>query len=58
MSGSSLKRELTGIALLLFALFLAGALAVLAWAQLRGGVNVRESIGPVGLLGNHCQEAK
>ncbi len=48
MSGSSLKREVTGIALLLFALFLAGALGVLAWAQLRGGVNVRESIGPVG----------
>jgi S-DNA-T family DNA segregation ATPase FtsK/SpoIIIE len=48
VSGSSLKREVTGIALLLFALFLAGALAVLAWAQLRGGVNVRDMIGPVG----------
>ncbi|MEK7401030.1 MAG: DNA translocase FtsK [Gemmatimonadota bacterium] len=50
MSHETLKRELTGIALLLFALFLAGALGVLAWAQLRGGVNVRESIGPVGQL--------
>ena len=48
MSGPHLKRELQGIALLLFAVFLAGALGVLALAQLRGGVNVRESIGPVG----------
>jgi len=49
VSSSSLKRELTGIALLLFAVFLAGALAVLGVAQLRAGVvNVRESIGPVG----------
>jgi S-DNA-T family DNA segregation ATPase FtsK/SpoIIIE len=48
VSNATLKRELTGIALLLFALFLAGALGVLAWAQLRGGVNVGKSIGPVG----------
>jgi S-DNA-T family DNA segregation ATPase FtsK/SpoIIIE len=43
-----LKRELTGIALLLFSVFLAGALAVLAIALLRGGVDVSKNIGPVG----------
>src|SRR4051794_41242488 len=43
-----LRRELTGIALLLFAIFLGGALAVLALAQLRAGVDVRASVGPVG----------
>jgi S-DNA-T family DNA segregation ATPase FtsK/SpoIIIE len=48
VSGSHLKRELTGIALLLFSVFLAGALGVLALAQLRGGVDVRQNIGPVG----------
>jgi S-DNA-T family DNA segregation ATPase FtsK/SpoIIIE len=48
VTNQPLKRELTGIALLLFAVFLAGALAVLGYAQLRGGVNIRESIGPVG----------
>ena len=48
MTGTSLRRELSGIALLLFGVFLAGALAVLAVAQLRGGVNIRENIGPVG----------
>ena len=46
--GSSLKRELAGIALLLFAVFLAAALGVLALAQLRFGVNVRENVGWVG----------
>ena len=48
MTSPHLKREITGIALMVFALFLGGALAVLAWAQLRAGVNVRENIGPVG----------
>ena len=43
-----LKRELSGIALLLFAVFLGGALAVLALAQLQAGVDVRANVGPVG----------
>jgi S-DNA-T family DNA segregation ATPase FtsK/SpoIIIE len=46
-----LKRELTGIALLLFAVFLGGALAVLAVAQFRIGISdidVRANVGPVG----------
>ena len=45
---SSLKRELTGIALLLFAFFLAAALGVLALAHLRFGVDVRGNVGWVG----------
>ena len=59
MGGSTLKRELTGIALILFALFLAGALGVLAFAQLRSGQSVvfgdgsgagvvRDSVGALG----------
>jgi S-DNA-T family DNA segregation ATPase FtsK/SpoIIIE len=43
-----LKREIVGIALLLFAVFLAGALAALALAQFKFGVDVRENVGPVG----------
>src|SRR5881394_689637 len=43
-----LKRELGGIALMLFAVFLGGALAVLGLAQVRAGVDVRASVGPVG----------
>jgi S-DNA-T family DNA segregation ATPase FtsK/SpoIIIE len=50
VSSPHLKREITGIALLLFALFLGGALGVLALAQLRAGVDVRENVGPVGLF--------
>ena len=46
--GSSLKREVVGIALLLFAFFLAAALGVLALAQLRFGVDVRGNVGWVG----------
>jgi DNA segregation ATPase FtsK/SpoIIIE, S-DNA-T family len=46
--GSSLKREITGIALLLFAVFLAAALGVLGLAQLRFGVDVRGNVGWVG----------
>ena len=48
MSASSLRREIVGIALLVFAVFLAGALVVLGVAQLRAGVSIRESVGPVG----------
>ena len=44
----ALKRELTAIALLLLAVFLGGALAVLGWAQLTGGVDVRANVGWVG----------
>ncbi len=44
----SLKRELTAIALLLLAVFLAGALLVLGLAQLRSGVDVRANVGWVG----------
>lgn len=43
-----LRRELTGIALALFAVFLSGALAALGLAQLRTGVDVRATVGPVG----------
>jgi DNA segregation ATPase FtsK/SpoIIIE, S-DNA-T family len=45
---SSLKREITGIALLLFAVFLTAALGVLGLAQLRFGVDVRGNVGWVG----------
>ena len=48
MSSPHLKREIAGIALLLFAVFLGGALGVLALAQLRAGVDVRATVGPVG----------
>jgi S-DNA-T family DNA segregation ATPase FtsK/SpoIIIE len=46
--GSTLKRELIGIALLLFSVFLAGALVALAASTLRGGGDVRQSVGFVG----------
>ena len=51
MTSPHLKREVTGIALLLFGIFLASALAVLGLAQLRAGVGtgeIRTHIGPVG----------
>ena len=51
MTSPHLKREITGIALLLFGIFLASALAVLGLAQLRAGVGIgeiRTHIGPVG----------
>jgi DNA segregation ATPase FtsK/SpoIIIE, S-DNA-T family len=48
MGSSHLRRELTGIAMMLFAVFLAGALGVLALAGLRSGVDVRGSVGWVG----------
>src|SRR3954466_8868651 len=47
-SPSALKREILGIALLLFAVFLGGALIALALAQLRAGVSVHGSVGSVG----------
>lgn len=45
---STLKREILGIGLLLFAVFLAGAFAALGLAQMRAGVSVHESVGSVG----------
>jgi S-DNA-T family DNA segregation ATPase FtsK/SpoIIIE len=45
---SALKREILGIGLLLFAVFLAGAFGALALAQLRAGVNVEASVGAIG----------
>ncbi|MDQ3995925.1 MAG: DNA translocase FtsK 4TM domain-containing protein [Gemmatimonadota bacterium] len=48
MGSTYLRRELAGIAMMLFAVFLAGALAVLALAELRSGVDVRGSVGWVG----------
>ena len=48
MSSSTLKREILGIALLLFAVFLAGAFGALALATMRAGVNVEASVGLVG----------
>jgi S-DNA-T family DNA segregation ATPase FtsK/SpoIIIE len=48
VGSSGLKRELTGIALLLFAVFLAGALGVLGMAELRTGIDVRSNVGWVG----------
>ena len=51
MTGPQLRREITGIALLLFGIFLASALAVLGLTQLRAGVDIggiRTHVGPVG----------
>jgi len=48
VSGTTLKREITGIALLLLAVFLAGAFVALALAELRTGVSVEANVGPVG----------
>jgi len=51
VTSPQLKREIVGIALLMFAVFLAGALAVLGIAQLRTGVSIRaikDHVGPVG----------
>jgi DNA segregation ATPase FtsK/SpoIIIE, S-DNA-T family len=45
---ASLKREILGIALLLFAVFLAAALGALAVSTLRTGVTVEASVGVVG----------
>src|SRR5579884_273342 len=43
-----LKREILGIGLLLFAVFLAGAFGALALAELRAGVSVEASVGVIG----------
>jgi S-DNA-T family DNA segregation ATPase FtsK/SpoIIIE len=53
VGGSSLKREIAGIALLLFAVFLGIALGALALAQLRAGVSVEASVGSLGKLLAH-----
>ncbi|MFI5230021.1 MAG: DNA translocase FtsK 4TM domain-containing protein [Gemmatimonadales bacterium] len=47
---SSLTREVLGIALLLFAVFLAGALSALGLATLRANVSVQASVGTVGSI--------
>ena len=47
-TSSGLRRELGGIALLLFAVFLAGALVAFALAELRTGVDVRGNVGWLG----------
>ncbi|MDB4876252.1 MAG: cell division FtsK/SpoIIIE [Gemmatimonadetes bacterium] len=48
MGSASLKREILGIALLLFAIFLAGAFVTLGLAQWRAGVSVEASVGAFG----------
>jgi S-DNA-T family DNA segregation ATPase FtsK/SpoIIIE len=48
VGSSSLKREILGIALLLFAIFLAGAFATLGLAEWRTAVNVEASVGAIG----------
>ena len=45
---SGVRREIGGIALLLFSVFLSGALATFALAEMRTGVNVRENVGWLG----------
>jgi S-DNA-T family DNA segregation ATPase FtsK/SpoIIIE len=54
VSSSSLKREIQGIALLLFAVFLAGAFIALAVAQLRSGAGVDATVqASVGVVGTY-----
>ncbi|MHB0948085.1 MAG: DNA translocase FtsK [Gemmatimonadaceae bacterium] len=48
MGSSTFRREVAGTALSALALFLAGALTTLAWAQLRGGIDVAANVGGVG----------
>jgi S-DNA-T family DNA segregation ATPase FtsK/SpoIIIE len=50
VGSASLKREILGIALLLFAVFLALAFGALALAQFSHGVSVQESVGSLGDL--------
>ena len=50
MGGTSLKREILGIALLLFAVFLGGAFVALALELMREGVSVKQSVGALGDL--------
>jgi S-DNA-T family DNA segregation ATPase FtsK/SpoIIIE len=53
VGSSSLKREILGIALLLFAIFLVGAFATLALAEMHAGVSVQENVGAVGEMLAH-----
>ena len=48
MGSTGLRRELSGIALLLFAVFLAGALAAYGLAEFRTVISVRDNVGWVG----------
>ena len=50
MGGTTLKREILGIALLLFAVFLGGAFVALALELMREGVSVKQSVGAFGDL--------
>ena len=50
MGSSYLKREILGIALLLFSVFLAGAFVILGMAAMRSGVSVEASVGVFGKL--------
>src|SRR3954463_13302676 len=52
-SSSALAREIRGIVLLLFGIFLAGALAAEAYTQLQGNGNVRGNFGWAGALLAH-----
>jgi S-DNA-T family DNA segregation ATPase FtsK/SpoIIIE len=52
-SSSALAREIRGIVLLLFGIFLAGALAAEGYTQLHGNGNVRGNFGWVGALLAH-----
>src|SRR6266571_8703420 len=49
-SESALAREIRGIVLLLFGIFLAGALAAEGYTQLRGNGNVKANFGWIGAL--------
>jgi S-DNA-T family DNA segregation ATPase FtsK/SpoIIIE len=53
VGSSSLKREILGIALLLFAIFLVGAFATLALAEMHAGVSVQANVGAVGEMLAH-----
>jgi S-DNA-T family DNA segregation ATPase FtsK/SpoIIIE len=52
-SGSALAREIRGIVLLLFALFLAGALAAEGYSRLNGNADVKGNFGWMGALLAH-----
>src|SRR5207237_7962652 len=52
-SESALAREIRGIVLLLFGIFLAGALAAEGYTQLHGNGNVRGNFGWIGALLAH-----
>ncbi|HEY6089540.1 MAG TPA: DNA translocase FtsK 4TM domain-containing protein, partial [Gemmatimonadaceae bacterium] len=52
-SESAIVREIRGIVLLLFAIFLAGALAAEGWSRLQGNGDVRGNFGWIGALLAH-----